>query len=342
MLPQAALDPQPRILYRARAAAATRPAVRDFVIAALLAAGFVLIPWDELSANGFPDRQNYLAVVANFVARGMRSFDTSGASLLALLANEYLWREILVFIGNTFERPVNGLTLVSYVAVTLVTYRVTRVAGLGYGLVFLLCPLTIDLFISQSRSALALAVFMAVMPLEQRLPRYAGFVVAFLIHTVAVIFVAARSAADVLVASRLFNARLRIWAAFFIGVALSFVWVFLSREIFAAIGNRRAIQGEMQPITITFALWWVLLSIVLMSFAQLRNRIQGQYVIVAHVLLAMFITGTFLGVGALRFLSLSLPFVLITVRSISDPMIRLAALSGIVLFNIIHLTYWAA
>ena len=64
--------------------------------------------------------------------------------------------------------------------------------------------------------------------------------------------------------------------------------------------------------------------------------------IVAHILLAMFITGTFLGVGALRFLSLSLPFVLISVRSIHDPLIRLASLSGIVLFNFIHLTNWAA
>jgi hypothetical protein len=329
-------------MYRPREAVAVRPAVRDFVLAALLAGGLVLIPWDELSANGFPDRQNYLAMTANYIARGLRLFDTSGASLLALITNEYLWQQVLVFIGKTFERPVTGLTLVSWVALTLATYRVLRVAGIGYALVFLLCPLTIDLFISQSRSALAMAVFIAVMPLRQRLPRYTGFLVAFMFHTAAAIFVAARSAADLLLASRLFTARLRIWAAFLLGVALSFVWVFLSREIFAAIGNRRAIQGEMQAITITFALWWVMLTLILMSFAQLRNRLEGQYVIVAHVLLAMFISGTFLGVGALRFLSLSLPFVLITVRSIRDPVIRLASLSGIVLFNIIHLTYWAA
>jgi hypothetical protein len=338
----AALDPEPLALFRARAGAVPRPAVRDFIIAVALATTFVLIPWADLSANGFPDRQNYLAMVANYIARGLGLFDTSGGSLLALLTNEYLWQQILVFVGKTFERPVDGLTLVSGVAVTLVTYRVLRVAGIGYALVFLLCPLTIDLFISQSRSALAMAVFIAVMPLRQRAPRYVGFAIAFLIHTAAAIFVAARTTADILLTSRLFNARLRIWAAFFIGVALSFVWVFLSREIFALIGNRRAIQGEMQAITITFLMWWVVLSVILMSFAQLRNRLEGQYVIVALMLLAMFISGTLLGVGALRFLSLSLPFVLITVRSIRDPIIRLASLCGIVLFNFVHLTYWAA
>jgi len=338
----AALDPAPLALFRVRAGALSRPAVRDFIIAAALATAFVLIPWADLSANGFPDRQNYLAMVANFTARRLPLFDLSGGSLLALLMNEYLWQQILILVGKTFQRPVDGLTLMSGVAVTLVTYRVLRAAGLGYALVFLLCPLTIDLFISQSRSALAMSVFIAVMPLEKRAPRYAGFVVAFLIHTATVIFVAARTAADVLLTSRLFNPRLRIWAAFFLGVALSFVWVFLSREIFVLMGNRRAIQGEMQAITVTFLMWWIVLSVILMSFAQLRNRLEGQYVIVALMLLAMFISGTLLGVGALRFLSLSLPFVLITVRSIRDPVIRLASLSGIVLFNFVHLTYWAA
>jgi hypothetical protein len=343
MLPLAALGPEPQALFRWRATAPT-PAVRDLFLAALLAAAFVLVPWESLSAQGFPDRTNYLAAIANFVAHGTRSFETGGASLLALLTNEYLWREILIFIGRTFERTLTGLALVSFVAVMLPTYRMLRLAGFGYfgyALVFLLCPLTVDLFISQSRSALAMALFIAAMPLHQRALRYVSFAAAFLIHTVAAIFVAARYIADHFLATPLLSSRLKVWAAFALGVGLSFVWVFLSRGIFALIGNRRAIQEEMLPTSIPFALWWIGLAVLLLSFARLRTPAQGQYVIVALVLLAMFISGTFLGVGSLRFLSLSLPFVLITVRSIQDPSIRLIALSGIVTFNLIHLTYWA-
>lgn len=324
------------------ASAFRMPRLVAVLIALPLAVAFVILPWEQISGQGFPDLDNYLRAIALLMRERATSFDMSDTDLLALLTNEWLWREILIFVGNTFVEPLQGLLLVSFVAVLLTTAFVLRRAGLLYALVFLLAPLTVDLFISQTRSALAVAVLMLAIAARTRKVRYPLMVAAFMLHSVAAVLIASYYVNAWLLSRPWLHSRMKLGGAAGFGVAVAVVWAFLSVAIFLIIGNRRADQEEaLIPVTVTFSLFWILISGVIITFARLKPAAQmDQCTMFAVTMLLVFICATFFGIGALRFLSLALPFIVIAVRTMTDPILRGAVLAAIIAFNLIHLSYW--
>ena len=310
-------------------------------LVAVIAACYVAIPWERVSGQGFPDRDNYLAGIDVLAASGERPFDFSDVDTIALLMNEYLWRELLLIIGNYFQEPSSGLLVLSFLAVVLTIAQIIRSVGVSFTLVFLLAPLTVDLFMSQTRSALAVAVFMSALPHRGVITRGLLFAVAFLIHSFAAILILIYAANALVLRSTNVSTRMRLVLALLFGLGVSAVYAFLGQGILTAIGDRRADQEAILPASVTFAIWWIVLTCMLLSSATVESRSSvGQYAMTAIALQSMFICTTLFGVGGLRFLSLSLPFVFVTISSVRDATVRYVAVLGTVCFNLVHLYMW--
>jgi len=276
-----------------------------------------------------------------FASSGEPPFDFTDADLLALLLNEYLWRELLVLVGAYFQNPGNGLLLLSCIATLLCLFQVVRRAGVGYAFVFLAAPLVIDLFMSQTRSALAVAIFMSGLPLRKPVLRYTLFGLAFLVHSFgAVLFVIYLS--NSLLATRDGIAdHTKLFLVLVFGLMVSAIWTFLGQDILVAIGDRRAEQEAILPASMAFAGWWVLLTWILVSSATIgSDAVNYQFTMTAVSLQSIFIFTTIFGGGGLRFLSLSLPFMFIAIRSIREIVPRACAILGTIAFNIFHSYLW--
>ena len=318
--------------------------VRSLVLALCLSLLYVYFPWDDFSAAGFPDRESYLQGIDVLMASGARPFDFTGTDLITVLTNEFLWRQVLVILGTYFQNPLEGFLIVCVITCTLLMYHVIRRAGLGYALLTLSCPLTIDLVMSQTRSALAVACFMFALEARGRTLRYVLLFGAFFIHTFgAILFLLFHFDALVLAWRRL-SSRQKIVAVMAAGLAASVTMAFLSEIILLAVGDRRAAQMALLPSTITFAIWWLILTAMFAAFARLRTQpARGHFVLTAVFMQSVFVFSTFLATGALRFLSLALPASSIAIQTFPSRSMRIGAAAGTLVFNIVYFAfYWLA
>jgi hypothetical protein len=309
----------------------------------VLSVCFIYFPWDAVSGKGFPDRDNYVDAIAALLQNGAKHFEIDVDNIPAVVLTESLWREISIFIGQNFEDPVAGLLLCSLVALAVTTFVVIQRAGVSYACIFLLAPLSIDLYMSQNRSALAMAIFLFALVVRRPVVRYSLFLVAFLVHSlVAILFLTYLFNAAVLAASKDSTRRV-LTAALLLGVLAAGVYAFLAQDILSAVGDRRALQEASLPATARFALWWIVLTPVFVAFARIKTFPgNGQIVMFAVCLQAIFVFTTLFGAGALRFLSLALPFTMIAIRSIREPPIRMGAIAGTIAFNLMHTLLWVA
>ena len=311
------------------------------LLTVLIAGLFTLLPWESISGQGFPDRDAYLATIHNLVTSGRRNFEFDESDLLSLVLNEYAWREILTLVAISSEDPDQGFTVLSFIATAILAFFVIRKAGAGYGVLFMFAPLTIDLVFSQTRSALALGLFVTAVPIRSTVARHMLFAVAALTHTFALVLWI------LYFCNQLLRTAIREWPrgrfviALLAGVVVSVVWVYLSQEIFTALGDRRALEDASQSTSLKFALWWIVLLVALVIFARTDgSRAEYQYAMLGTVLLSIFVFTTAFGGNAMRFLALSLPLICVTIRSFEQPLVRVASIAGVVGFNVVHVSYW--
>jgi hypothetical protein len=317
--------------------------VTTAILAAALAACYVCVPWHLLAGQGFADRANYLADIDALASSGEQPLDFSGGDVLALWLNEYLWRQLLVIIGTYFQDPGDGLLVLSWVATLLVTSQIIRKAGVGYAVVFLCAPLSIDLFMSQTRSALAVSLFMWGLSIRRLLPKHLLFVLAFLIHSFGAVLFLMYCANALVLARDNIGLRGKLFFALLLGAIGAAVWSFLAQDIFTAIGDRRAEQEAILSASFAFAGWWALLTCALVSSARIiPGDPTAQFIMTAVCLQSMFIFTTLFGAGGVRFLSLSLPFVFVAIRSMQDSVLRASAVVGTIAFNVFHAYLWTA
>jgi hypothetical protein len=322
--------------------AMARGAGLAFLIAALLSAAIVYFPWEDSLGQTFPDRDAYLEAISAAVSSGATLFDVSTGSLIVLALNEFLWRQILIFIGTYFPDPSVGLSLVSLLAATLTAYRVIRrTGGAGYAAAMLFSPLAVDLFVSQIRSALALGVFVSAMALRRRVPRNILFAIAFFIHSFAAVLFAIYLFDALVLRRRQIGTRVKVLMVMGFGVLASVVWAFLASALLTAVGDRRAFYSAMAPATLSYALWWAIALALLLAFVRLNRRHDdGHFVLIGIILLSMFVFSTLFGAAGLRFLSLALPFFFIGVHAVRAQTVRIALLAGTIAFNCINVLYW--
>jgi hypothetical protein len=218
---------------------------------------------------------------------------------------------------------------------------VIRRAGVSYALVFLLAPLSVDLYMSQNRSALAMAIFFSGLVVRRPLLRYLLFLVAFLVHSlVAILFITYVFNAAVLAVSKE-RTRHALTAALLLGFGAAAIYALFAQDILNAVGDRRALQEASLPATARFALWWIVLTTVFVAFARIKTLAgNGQIVMFAVFLQAIFVFTTLFGAGGLRFLSLALPFTMIAIRSVRELPIRMGAIAGTIAFNLMHALLW--
>jgi hypothetical protein len=324
----------------------TRRLRTAFVLSLVLAALFVSPPWEEISGQGLPDRDNYVFTIDAFAAEGTQQFEIFGTKTSTLLFTEHLWVELLILIANTFSDAKDGLLILSFLATMLAVSQIILRAGLKYAILYLASPLTIDLFMSQTRSGLALGLFLCALSVRRSKLKYLLMLCSVGMHSFAVVLLSLYALNAFLLWRTSVSMRARVLTVLLIGLAAGAVWATLSPYILFALGDRRALLLEFMPVTLGFMLWSTSLTALLIGFAHIyRDRSNGQHVLFAVALMAMYVCSGALGAGGAsttRFLSLAMPFVFVTISAIPQSAIRSSAVTAIVLFNVIHFSYWMA
>jgi hypothetical protein len=317
----------------------------SFVLLALLSLGlsvnFTSFPWELISGNGFPDRENTLLTISSLAGSDTGPLEMGFPSIFYIFFSEWLWQALLLFTVIFFDDPINGILLISFVSVFMITFILAKHTSFLYAIVLFLSPTAIDLFISQSRSALALALFMTALICRKFYWRYLLLALAFFIHNLVWILFSVFLVSRFLLNLKFLTRQNKLWAAFFLGLAISVALKVFLMDILVLLGDRRAFQDASEGTSIAFVFWWMVLSLMIVSLSRLgRTRINDHYIILGIVLLALFVFSGLLGRGEIRYLALSLPFVLIAVYSFRESLFRTFAIGGVVTFNIIHFGFW--
>lgn len=168
----------------------------------LYAALIIWFPWEELRGSEFSDIANYLRRVERIRLYSLDYFDF-GDSILSMLSSEFAWSWLtaiflnLGFTGEGFLMVMSGFS-----AFVASWFLARRVGGLA-AMIMLLNPISIDLYASQIRSAVAFSVFLlAVSIVGSGMPRKAAsaglMVFTFFVHASMPLLLAVYAAAKFL------------------------------------------------------------------------------------------------------------------------------------------------
>jgi len=317
----------------------------NYLLSFLYAIVFVyVIPWVEITAREFVDVFFYIDRIIYLKGGGDEAIYTG----IAWLFTEPIWKEIIIFIGNSFDgnsfedfRPaIYGLSFIILFA--YVSFLIRRVEFYLVMILFI-NPMTIDLVMSQLRIAFAfIFVFIAYGLYDQNNNRkvvpFLLLVIAFFIHMSMVVFYGFYYFLYWL------NKRVEDKKYYLIAIfAALFVALFMkygSNLILMAIGDRHANYEKIidaSPITYTFA--WAIIGSILATFAEFKDPKNRVIVGYSIAIMFFFFFSSILGAYAVRYVTVSFPFILISIGYLPKHF-KQGTYLFLLLYNIFTFKYW--
>lgn len=299
---------------------------------------FISIPWYTWRPKRFRDVDSYLARIELLRWQPDLHFDQAGE--LSFIFSEPLWTQILIFIGDTFEDPGNGLLVLTFlVTLTFSSYVFTRI-GPWLGVAFLINPMVIELVVAQVRSAVACGLCLVALTLRKKWLLAVLLVAASLIHSLTFIFAATFALAKLLERQRTTtNGYLLGLIALLCGVAFALILGFRSTSLLSAVDDRRAsLYGVYsQGDTAVYCMYWLFLSLALVATTRTRAPYWQDYY--ATFMLAVPFFLTFFSIPGSRFVPLAFPLVLESVVA-RPPTVRAYIVTSMLGYEVLQYMYW--
>jgi len=317
----------------------------NYLLSFLYAIVFVyVIPWIEIYGSELTDVYFYINRILYLKGGGDEGIYTG----IAWLFTEPLWKEIILFIGNSidgnsFEDIRPAIYLMSFIIMFFYASFLIRRVEFYVAMVLLINPMVVDLVMSQMRIAFAfIFVFIAYGLYEQNNNRKVVpillLAIAFFIHMSMVVFYGFYYFLYWL------NKRVEDKKYYLIAIfAALFVALFMkygSNLILMAIGDRHANYDKIidsSPLTYTFA--WVVIGFILATFAEFqdpKNRVVVGYSI---AIMFFFFFSSILGAYAVRYVTVSFPFILISIGYLPKHF-KQGTYLFLFLYNIFTFKYW--
>jgi len=311
----------------------------------ILAAAFAIIVvnyFSEVRSDRFPDRDLYLEKIPSLISLDDK-YDIPTDNVFRILFSEIGWRYLLISVGLHFDDFERGLNLISFVTLFIFTlfciqYRKPRYITF----IFLLNPIVIDLVMSQQRSAFAMAVFMTGLMLSRLTGKRAlllvGGLTAQSIHFTFIIFFAIYMLAQYLSTKFLsYNFNVRKIFAVGCGILLSLSILF-SRTMLYNLSDNYKFVLDYGSSTVLSSFFWFCLLLALIVLSK-RKAVRSWQYCYAIVLLTLFIIFTLSNFYNTRFLALSFPIILNSLRDTTKSAQPLLY-AGLLIYQCALYSYW--
>ena len=294
-----------------------------------------LTPWESLKGVSFEDLQNYIDRMAQLSVYG-ESYVIDTSSYLINFAKEIGWGYLLLLLTQVFEDYRAALFCVSLFCCLVISSYVLKKTNHTIASVLLVNPIFIDLLLSQQRSALAFSIFLLSLSYRNHFIIFLFFVLALSIHLASIILFTFLMIVNFL-NNISFHRRevLKKNVASFVTVFVLSLSVYILKDIFLGfIGDRRA-GDSADSVSIAYSLFWYasLCCLVLFSFKTDRDSL------LAIFFLGIFAVSSLLGEYSARFLSFTLPFLIIALPKLNQGL-REFWLIVFLLYALIQWVYW--
>lgn len=312
-------------------------------VAAVFTALMVWVPWPSIWADlyGRPmeDRRVYASQIANhYLSYDLQSFD----SLSSYISDEFLWGWILNALIRVAGIPVDLVFgLIGASVVFTAALVVTKHAHPAYTLL-LVNPLFVDLAFSQMRIALAIsfATWAYLVPGKRTsswLLRVGFLIAASLTHTSALVFIGIFGCSLLISHFSLRAKPLRSYVVLagvgVLGALLLGPW----RDLFLLELDDRRVGVEYDSSSWKFYVIWVIVAVVLtLDWSSVRPTPGRAY---SLAILFTIMLGIILGVYVNRVITVSLPFLMLGIHSLSGRW-RDYAVIAYVGYVALHWAYW--
>ncbi|WP_133056354.1 hypothetical protein [Limimaricola soesokkakensis] len=299
-----------------------------------------VVPWDYVRNAEFADVENYVSRIDILKTHGLDYYDYN-KSIVGLLTFEYAWVRLLTFLARNNLDPQQILGILSAISAFLTHRFLSRYLGGIAAILILANPITIDLLVSQVRSALAFSIVLTAVQMQEgslrRLLPYILFAVAPFIHTgmILVIFVyflsvwLSRRRSSTLLNSAFLTAGLGLLS----GLVISTTVV----DIAQAMGDRRNFS-DTETKSLSYMFFWFLWAALLVIQASARSTRTWYYHFSLYICIAVWVMESS-GIASFRFIALSIPIIALSSIHLHKRA-RIIAWVAMLFYNFLLYYYW--
>jgi len=272
-----------------------------------------LIPWTDIYGEEFADIFNYLERI-EYLARGGKEAEYWG---ILWITSEPLWKEIIIFIGHTFNDYRAVLYGISFFTVFVYASFLLKRVEFYIAMIFLINPMSIDFFLSQLRNAVAFSLLLIAYDIYENnrekvtLPILI-LILATLIHMSMPIFIGVYYLLYKL--DEKIEDKKYYLVSLITALLMALFMKYGSVVLLAAIGDRHAGYEEyIAAASISYSIAWFILAIILATFAQFSNKHERIFVAYAITFMAFFFFASLLNIFAARYVAVTMPMIIIAI-----------------------------
>jgi len=273
-----------------------------------------VIPWVDIYGEEFADIFNYIERI-EYLERGGKEGEFSG---ILWITSEPLWKEIIIFIGHTFNDYRAALYGVSFLTVFVYASFLLKRVEFYIAMIFLINPMSVDFFMSQLRNAVAFSLLLIAYDIyesnrEKVILPILILILATFIHMSMPIFIGVYY-----ILYRL-DQKIEDKKYYLVSLILAlFMALFMkygSLALLAAIGDRHAGYDEyIEAASISYSITWFIIAVILATFANFSSSYERIFVAYAITFMAFFFFASVLNIFAARYVAVTMPMIIIAIK----------------------------
>lgn len=314
---------------------------RLITVALFYASIITFLPWDDWRGLSFADIANYTMRLEQIERAGVDSI-LRERGIVASVSREYLWALLLSSSIEMGLKPEAFFQIITFLSSMVAFYFISSRVGLMVALIVMINPISIDLYNSQLRSALAFSLFLigASVWMKGQAWKWLGIpflIAALFIHTSMIIVSALYVIVLVALGYKEYSSPWRNLITISVSIVLSAAFVLLGNLILSSVGDRRVLSEEGLR-SFSFLIFWLMFAglLLIQNSPQLSVSPVGQY---SLAVLSFSLSSEFMGVQAFRFIAMAIPVIFATI-AYSKASNRFIMVTVVGLYNILLFTYW--
>jgi hypothetical protein len=312
----------------------------NYLLSFLFATFFVyFIPWAELNGQEFPDLKNYIGRII-YLRDGGDEAEFWGVQWIF---SEPLWKEIIIFIGYAFEDYRAVIYFLSFlIAFVYVSFLLKRVEPY-MAMIFLFNPMIVDMFMGQTRIAIAFSLVLIAYNLFEKNNEKKYFplillIMAFLIHMSMIIFY------GIYYLLYRLNKKVENKKYYLIAITtalfMAFFMKFGSNILLTIIGDSHADYGEViESSSLSYSMAWFIIAIIIGTFAEFKDINNRVLVAYAITIMCFFFFSSILGMFAARYVAVIMPIIIISIGYLPKHY-KQGTYLFLLAYNIFSFKYW--
>lgn len=315
--------------------------VSNWIFSLLYAYVFIyLIPWVELYGEELADIYAYTARLV-YLHRGGFEGNPTGINWVL---SEPIWKQIMLFISQYSSDYYRGaLYFISALTVFLyISFLLKRVPWY-IGMIFLVNPMMVDLFLAQMRSALAFGIVLIAYDYFLR-ENHSKILLAILLVIALMIHASMPLFYLFFFLLYYYNSRVEEYKYYFIalvfGIFIAFFMKYGVTAILTFIGDRHAGFDEyIGGSSLAYSISWMIIAFIIGAFGDFTDKRQRILVAYAIMIMSYFFFSSVLGVFAARYVALVMPLIIVSISYLPKH-IQQGTYLFLLLYNIYSFKYW--